>query len=58
MSCNLGQYLLEQEISCRRIAQTCHDVDRREWLRNAVILLKRRIEHGSACIKCKSEVEK
>jgi hypothetical protein len=55
MSCNIRDFLIEQEIICIRIARTCHDNDRIEWNKCAEVLEQRRTDHGQSCPRCKSE---
>ena len=52
MTCTHEQYLESEELSCRRIAKTCHDEARAEWLKTAEALLARRREHVAVCLKC------
>ena len=52
MKCNLERFLEQQELECRRIARSCHDASREEWLKTAEFLLARRREHVAVCEKC------
>ena len=57
MTCNPNSYLREQELECRRIAKSCNEgtQDQNEWLATAAVLLERRREHVSTCLKCSKE---
>lgn len=54
--CNLANYLLEQEVVCRRMEQSTHSDSPagREWNRIAETLLSLRVAHGESCAKCQS----
>lgn len=54
MTCNLTQYLCEQELICRRIARSCNEGTQcaEEWLKTAEAILARRREHLAVCKEC------
>ena len=54
MTCTHERYLEEQELNCRRIAQSSNDGTQAhsEWLKTAEAILARRREHLAVCKDC------